>query len=262
MNDASNAIKIFFKFILKYYLKYLTKITLFIHQPLIICVTGGSNVLFTKQEIKRRLIGAGFDVRSNPKNFNTEIGLPLAILNLPAGYNSYKNWLPVIWRACKSLFNPYFPKILILSLGVSSPGDMRYLLSIVKPKIGVITNITQKYLESFNDMDELADEYDIFIKSINKNGFIILNHDNERIKKLSKNSVNNAIYFGLKEGEEGSKNYWRCCRIDKNPGGQTLLIKNDAGEKRYGINRFGEHHVYSLICALIAVDLITTKKLS
>jgi len=84
--------KTFLKQLLKYYLKYITKLVLAIHQPLIIGLTGSTNVIFTRDEIKRQLAQTGLAARSNPKNFNTEIGLPLAILNLPSGYNSYRHY--------------------------------------------------------------------------------------------------------------------------------------------------------------------------
>ena len=170
---------------LKYYLKYITKLVLLIHRPLVIGVTGSINEVFTKDEIKRQLTATGLEARSNPKNFNTEIGLPLAILNLPSGYGSYKDWLPIIWQAFESIFNLKFPKILILGLGVSDPGDMKYLMSLVKPKIAVITDITQRYIASFADMNKLAKEYEYFIKLMDKDGYLILNHDNQPIKKLT-----------------------------------------------------------------------------
>lgn len=243
--------KAFFKPILKYYLKYITKLVLFIHRPLVIGISGSINVLFTKDEIKRRLVEINYDVRSNPKNFNTEIGLPLAILNLPSGYNSYKNWLPIIWQAGKSAFNLKFPKILVLGLGTAEPGDMKYLMSLVRPEIGVITDITQRYIESFDDMDELIGEYEFFIKSIKKRGSIVLNYDNPRIKKLAEINDNETIFFGLEKADDKIKNYWRGEVLEKTSGGQTIRVYNKGETTEYKINRFGQHHIYALLTGLI-----------
>lgn len=246
--------KIIFKTILKYYLKYITKLVLLIHRPLIIGVTGSINEVFTKDEIKRQLMEAKFEVRSNPKNFNTEIGLPLAILNLPSGYNSYKDWLPIIWRAFESIFKLKFPKILVLGLGISGPGDMKYLMSLVRPKIAVITDITQRYIESFDDMDELVGEYKYFMMLMDKDGYLVLNYDNERIKKLAEFKNEKTIFFGLEESD--LKNYWRGQMIEKALSGQTIRVANGDQTVDYQINRFGQHHVCACLAGLIVKKIV------
>lgn len=250
--------KTLFRIILKYYLKYITKLVLFIHRPLIVGVTGSINEVFTKNEIKRQLADAGLEVRSNPKNFNTEIGLPLAILNLPSGYNSYNNWLPIIWQTFKSIFKLKFPKILVLGLGVSGPGDMKYLMSLIRPKIAVITDITQRYIESFSDMDRLAKEYEYFIKLMDKTGYLILNYDNQRIRKLAKFKNNKTIWFGLSDA--GPKNYWRGETIEKTLNGQKIRISNHGQTADYQINRFGQHHLYAMLGGLIVKEIVSHLK--
>lgn len=256
MNDIYNGLKIFFKQFLKYYLKFITKLVLLIHRPMIIGVSGSSNVFFTKEEIRRQLAENNIAARSNPKNFNTEIGLPLAMLNLPAGYNSYLNWLPIIWLAFKSIFTADFPKVLVLAMGASKPGDMKYLMSLAKPDIGVITDITQRYIESFDDIDELVGEYELFVKSIRKNGYLILNGDNQRIKNLSRHFNNSVFYFGSEKSE--LKNYWRG-EAERQPDGQTIKVASPDGAASYQIRRFGQHHIYALLAGLIVKQILIKK---
>ena len=252
--------KIIFKQILKYYLKFITKIILLIQRPLIISVTGSANEFFAKNEIKLRLEEAHYDVSSNSKNFNTEIGLPLAILNLPSGYNAYRNWPPIIWQSFMSLFRLKLPKILVLDLGLAKRGDMKYLMSLVKPKIAVITDITQRYLENFSSMDELVGEYKYFVKSIGQNDYLILNYDNPRIKKLAEFAKANIIPFGLEKPAPAIDNYWLGEIAKKTVNGQIVLVTNDREKKNYSINRFGEHHAYALLIGLIIKKVILNLK--
>ncbi len=196
------------KKLLQYYLKYITKLVLFIYRPTIITIAGSTNKTFVKEEIKKVLKKQGLIIRSNPKSFNTEIGLPLAILNLSSGYNSYRLWLPIIFQAAKAIFNKNFPKILVLELGISEPADMKYLLSIIHPKIAVITDITQRYLESFSDMDELVSEYEYLAKKIDKSGLIILNYDNLRVRKLATSTKVKIKFFGLQKARENIADFW------------------------------------------------------
>lgn len=252
--------KFILKTFLQYYLKYITKLVLLIHRPTIIAIAGSTNKTFVKDEINKLLQEPSFakatagkkgiKVRSNPKSFNTEIGLPLAILNLPSGYNSYKNWLPIIFKSILKIFNFKFPEFLVLELGISNPGDAKYLLSIIKPKIVIITDITQRYLESFDDMDELTEEYEYLTKKTKKRGIILLNYDNERIKKLA-NIGYKFIYYGLNDGA-----HWQAIEINREERGQSIKISHNDIVNKYSINRFGVHHVYNLLISLIVKDYV------
>lgn len=246
--------KPFFKIILKYYLKYLTKLALFIHKPVIIAITGSNNKHFYKEEIVKVLEDLHIKVRSNPKNFNTEIGLPLAILYLPSGYNSYKNWLPILRKSLSTLWQKNFPEYLVLELGSSNPGDMKYLLSIVKPQIVIITDITQRYLESFSDMNGLVAEYSALINQISSEGLLIGNCDNNRIKNLLDSARCHTIHFGRSENFE-----WNIAETERNTDGEKIIISKNGKKSEHLIDRFGLHHVSAFTAAQIIKDYVANK---
>ena len=237
--------KIFLKTILKYYLKFLTKIILAIHSPLVIAIAGSTNKTFVKDEIKQSLAKRNFNVRSNPKSFNTEIGLPLAILNLPSGYNSYNLWVKIIFRSFLAIFSKNFPKILVLELGISDPGDMKFLLTIIQPKIVIITDITQRYREAFNDMDELIGEYEYLLNRTSSGGLILLNKDNTARKNLKYKSKAELIFFGINTKIKEVGECWQADEIIKTPNGQKFNLIKPTSQKTRTINRFGHHHIYS-----------------
>lgn len=238
-----------FKKILQAYLKFLAKLVLLFSQPVVIAVAGSVNKTFVKEEITRALNEAGLSVRSNYNNFNTEIGLPLAILDIPSGYNSYSLWLPIIWKAFLAVFKPSLNKFLVLEMGVSDIGDMKYLLSIVKPEIAVITDITQRYLEGFNNMDELVGEYDYLARNIRQDGLVVLNHDNPRIRQMFKEAKARVVSYGLGEGAD-----WQAIRMAKHDFGEEVGVKRGSLIETYKIERHGEHHIYALLAGLIIKD--------
>jgi UDP-N-acetylmuramoyl-tripeptide--D-alanyl-D-alanine ligase len=238
--------KLIFKKILQYYLKYITKLVLFVHNPVIIAVSGSTNKTFTKYEIKKVLEKKGLNVRANPKNFNTEIGLPLAVLNLPSGYNSYRNWIPVMKKSLFCIFQSNFPKYLVLELGVSRKGDMKYLLSIVKPKISVITDITQRYLEGFSGMDDLVGEYKLLVQNTEKSGVIILNVDNIRVKSLAKFSKAKVEFFGQSQDAN-----WIIEEIRRNEKGEAFNVVHDGISRNKSILRFGLHNISASTIGMI-----------
>ena len=246
--------KYLLKLALKYYLKYITKLVLLIHRPIIIAIAGSTNKTFVKDKIMEVLKSEGIQARANPKSFNTDIGMPLAILSLPSGYNSYKNWLPAILKAPLTIFQTKFPRVLVLELGTSDPGDMRHLLSIIKLKIAIITDITQRYLESFGDVDRLADEYEYLVKKISKDGLVILNNDNERVKSLKNLSKCQVKLFGVGGGAN-----WQSVQISEEDAGQTIKIKHKNEEKEIKIKKHGQHHIYSYLISLIIEKYVQEK---
>lgn len=235
-----------FKTILKYYLKYITKLVLAIHRPTIIAVAGSTNKTFVKEEIKNILEKKGLEVRANHNNFNTEIGLPLAVLDLPSGYNSYKKWLPCLYQSVFCLFQKDFPKILVLELGASSRGDMKHLLTIIKPKISVITDITQRYLENFSDMNDMADEYRTLVRKTKKDGQVIINCDNIKLKKLSKKIRFQKQTFGF-----GADCDWKISGHSRTEKGEKFRVEHNHKSHEKEIGRFGIHHVYATTVGLI-----------
>ncbi|MFA7319042.1 MAG: Mur ligase family protein [Parcubacteria group bacterium] len=245
--------KPFFKTILKYYLKYITRLVLFIHQPKIIAVAGSTNKSFVRDEIKKVLLEKGRTVRANPKNFNTEIGLPLAILGVGSGYGAYYDWLPIIGDAIRAIWRKDFPEYLVLELGVSQRGDMAYLLSIIRPEICVIADITQRYLEAFSGLDQLLQEYEYLVKNTKNSGRVILNYDNLQIRHLAKRAKAEVIYFGrIVPAEEG----FRIEDIERTEKGESAGIRYKNLHKKLHIPRFGEHHVYAAAVGVIMQENI------
>jgi UDP-N-acetylmuramoyl-tripeptide--D-alanyl-D-alanine ligase len=231
-----------FKTFLKYYLKYITKYVLMIHRPTVIAIAGSTNKTFIKDEVNRSLRAAGKSVRSNPRSFNTEIGLPLAILGLSSGFNSYSAWLPIIAQVAKSVFKADFPQHLVLELGVADAGDMKYLLSIIEPDISIIGDITQRYLEGFADMDELVGEYELLVRRTGESGLVILNNDNRRVRELKSLARARVVTFGLEPGAD-----WQAKAVKTDVSGQTFTL----GSNTVRTAGRGRHHISASLVGLI-----------
>jgi UDP-N-acetylmuramoyl-tripeptide--D-alanyl-D-alanine ligase len=240
--------KIFLRQFLKLYLKFFAKTALLVHKPFVIAVAGSTNKYFTKKAIEKELKSKGFEAMTCAKSFNTEIGLSLSILNLSSGYNSYKNWLPTITSAPVAVFKK-IPKFLIIEMGVSDRGDMRYLLSIVKPKIIVITDISQRYKESFESMDKLVSEYQYLVEKIKKEDCLIFNKDNKRINLIAEKSRAINIGFSIK-----NKSDYKAEKIEKTSKGLKFELNKKGKGYEYNINKFGDHHIYSFLVAKIIGD--------
>lgn len=238
--------KTILKPILQWYLKIITKLVLWIKRPTIIGIAGNTNKTFTKNKIVEELKENGMKVRANPNNFNTEIGLPLAILYLSSGYNYYQKWIPTILKAPMAIFQKNFPDLLVLELGTSDAGDMKYLLTLVRPRISIVTDITQKYLEGYNDMEEMINEYKLLIKNTHKQGMTVLNYDNSRVKQLKEYAHSPVTSFGFDSSAD-----IQIIDTQKGKEGEIVNIKTEKGVETYHLKRFGQHHIHAFLASLI-----------
>jgi len=187
--------KLLLKRLITWKLKILTKFTLWRHKPTIIGIVGTTLKTETKEEIKK-VLAKKFDVRANPRSYNTEIGLPLAVLYLPSGESSFWKWFKVLWKgAGVALFSRKFPLVLILELGAIFPGDMDYLLTIVKPKYLVVTNISLGFEISPEELQVRANEIRKAVKAIPKDGTVFMNEDDPWLKEMEKEAGARVLDF-------------------------------------------------------------------
>ena len=180
-------------------LRLMAKAVLWRYKPKIVGITGSVGKTSAKESVFA-VLETRFFVRKNEKNYNNEIGIPLTILGMETGGKSLGKWVMIGLRWLGMLaWKCRYPQILILELGVDRPGDMDYLLSFVRPQIGVVTNISSSHIEFFKTLDGIAKEKGKLVESLPEDGFAILNADDERVLNMSGRIKANVISFGFSE---------------------------------------------------------------
>ena len=72
-------------------------------------------------------------MQASPENYNTEIGMPLAVLAAPEG-----------------------TEVLVLEMGMRGPGQIAELCAIAAPDVGVITNVGPVHVELLGSVEAIA----------------------------------------------------------------------------------------------------------
>ncbi len=124
------------------YLKMFAKLKLHRESPYIIGITGSAGKTSTKEAIRLVLEGT-YKLKVTEKG-NSESGIPLEILNIPITGYGIKDWIRYIILAPIQSLKKESYEILIAEMGVDSPfypKNMENLLSILKPKVAILTNI-------------------------------------------------------------------------------------------------------------------------
>jgi len=101
--------------------------------PTVVGITGTVGKTTTKDALATILRHAGKRVSATAGNLNNEIGLPLTILA-----------------------SDLRTEVLVLEMGATYAGDIKYLCAIAPPDIGVLTAISPVHLDSFGTLEDLA----------------------------------------------------------------------------------------------------------
>jgi UDP-N-acetylmuramoyl-tripeptide--D-alanyl-D-alanine ligase len=166
--------------------------------PEVIGVTGSVGKTSAKEAIAA-VLSKSYPTGHSPRNLNTEIGMPLAILGLHGGGSSAGRWLGIMLQAWfKAYFRkPDLPPYLVLEMAADRPGDITKLTGIAPPRIGVVTAVSESHLEKFGTVDAVFREKRVMVEVLPSDGFAVLNRDDERVWKMQEKTKAKIISYGF-----------------------------------------------------------------
>ena len=106
----------------------------------------------------------------SPQSYNNHYGVPLSLSNILPDHN----------------FG-------VFEVGMSNFNEIFKLSNMVKPQIGIITNISEAHLENFKSINDIAKAKSEIIYNIKKGGTIILNRDDKFFNYFRKIGKKNNI---------------------------------------------------------------------
>lgn len=140
----------------------------------VIGVTGSVGKTSAKESIAA-VLGQRFRVYKSPGNLNTEVGLPLSILEAPED-----------------------AQVLVLEMGGAYAfGELTLLASIAKPDVGVVTNVFPVHLERMGTIEAIAQTKQELVEAIPANGIVVLNGDDVRVRNMVTAARGRVITYGL-----------------------------------------------------------------
>jgi UDP-N-acetylmuramoyl-tripeptide--D-alanyl-D-alanine ligase len=148
------------RFIIIKILNILSKKILAKYNPVVIGITGSVGKSSVKKAVCEVLKNK-YKIAYNKDCYKTEIGIPLAIIGIEGGGRSIAKWMEIIFSALKIIIKKVeYPEILILEMGVDRPNDMKKMLKVVKPSIGILTNIGKfpPHTKYFKNAEHIAKE--------------------------------------------------------------------------------------------------------
>lgn len=242
------------KKIIAYILQIESRLVLAKYKPKVIAITGSVGKTSTKDAVYAVIAGVSY-VRKSEKSYNSEIGLPLTILGIPNGWSNPLTWIKNIFQGLSLVIFPHkYPEWLVLEVGVGKPGDMELTVSWLICDVVIITAIgeTPAHIEFFNSRKNLIEEKSGLIKTLKKDGLLILNADDEDVLQMKTKTKNRTTTYGFSEGADvlasGDSIFY-----DDNGIPKGVIFRIDEGGASLPVvieGVFGRNHVYASLAAL------------
>ncbi|KKR61666.1 hypothetical protein A2643_03670 [Candidatus Nomurabacteria bacterium RIFCSPHIGHO2_01_FULL_39_220] len=248
------------KKIITYILQIESRLVIWRYKPKIIAITGSVGKTSTKDAVYAVLSEVAY-VRKSEKSYNSEIGLPLTILGIPNGWNNPLVWGQNILKGLWLFLNPFrsrkYPKWLVLEIGVGHPGDIRRTASWLKTDMVIITAIgeTPAHIEFFHSRKQLIEEKNSLIKTLKKDGILVLNADDPDVLSMKTEEKvrgkHRVITYGFTEGADILASTERIFYNEAGPGGITFRVDILGMSLPVAVEgTFGRNYVYASLAAL------------
>lgn len=144
----------------------------------VVAVTGSVGKTTTK-EMVAAVLSTRFNVLKSPGNYNTEIGLPLALLDLSPAHQAA-----------------------VLEMAMRGPGQIRYLARLSRPQVGVVTVIGETHVELLGSVENIARAKAELVEELPPDGLAVLNADDPWQRGMAESTRARVVWYGLGPGAQ------------------------------------------------------------
>jgi UDP-N-acetylmuramoyl-tripeptide--D-alanyl-D-alanine ligase len=190
--------------------------------PALVAITGSNGKTTTKEmlaSILRRHAGDAGALATRG-NLNTDIGVPLTLLELRAGH-----------RYCA------------IELGMNHPGEIAMLAEIARPTVALVNNAQREHLEFMNSVEAVAEENASVFDALPADGVAVLNADDAMADVFRRRAGGRRrVEFGLKGGDVTGRHTLKALESE-------IIVSLPSGEARALLAIPGLHNVRNALAA-------------
>ena len=187
----------------------------------VVAVTGSVGKSTTKEMIAAVLSGT-FRVSKTPANHNNDIGMPMAILDMPED-----------------------TEVAVLEMGMNHFREIAYLSCIAHPDVAVIINVGTAHIEFLGTQQGIRQAKLEILEGMTPQGMLLLNGDDTMLRCLDVTPKQRITYFGASEGCDVRA-------LDVSQKGGVLRFTVEAGRLTFPVEMKleGEHYVADALAAV------------
>lgn len=194
----------------------------------VVGITGSTGKTCTKDTLAS-ILSLEKKIIASEKNYNNEIGVPLTIL-----------------RATKAT------EVLVVEMAMRHLGEIKDLARIVKPTIGLVTNIGVAHFELLGSEGKIFQAKSDLVKALPSAAPVVLNADCKWTKKLIDLAKGKVVTFGLKKKADVTASD---VKLDK-LGQPSFEVVSKRGRVRVKLPLPGRYNIYNaLAAATVAIEM-------
>ena len=195
-----------------------------------IAVTGNAGKTTVKEMIACMLSAQPADpaVHATRGNLNNDIGVPLTLLAVNAGH-----------------------RYGVFELGANAPGEIAWTVSLVRPQIAMITNVTGAHLLGFGSMQGIADAKAEIFSAAAPGAVAIINTDDSFADFFAGRAVDAGLRV-VRSGQRADAD-WRAENVVLEDRSLSFTLQSPAGRQSVYVPLPGRHQVSNVLMAIAAV---------
>jgi len=189
---------------------------------LLIGITGSAGKTTTKEMIAT-LIGTERRTFKSWGNFNNQIGAPLCLDNVPDD-----------------------AEVVVSEMGMNHAGEIAEIAGLMRPNIGVYTNIAPVHIEFFGTIEKIAAAKRELLENLAPNGTVIVNNDNEHVVRISSDFEGRKVTYGV----EHDADYRAKSIRERGLLGTRFTLVAEGSQRELELVLPGRHNLDNLLAAI------------
>lgn len=148
----------------------------------------------------------------------------------------------------------WFQRYFVIEMSGGRPGELDHSMNLVKPDIGVLTNIGRDHYKAFKSIDGIVAEKAKMVRYLPPSGTAVLNMDDPHVRAIGEACSHRKVWVGRTEGATvrliDVSSLW--------PEPLTLTVEHEHTLYQIRTRLYGEHMALPVLCALgvaVALDL-------
>ncbi len=193
-----------------------------------IAITGSSGKTSLK-EMLGKLLNKIYPTTYSAKSYNNRYGVPISLFNINKG-----------------------DKFGVFEVGMNKSGEIDQLSKIIKPDVGVITNISYAHIKNFKNLNGIAKAKSEIIDNIVENGTLVINSDDRFYKYLQKKALKKKLkIISFSKKNKANVTLIKIKKVNKN---LYFYVNFNGKEIKFLINKNLEIYKYNLLACLAIIS--------
>ena len=187
----------------------------------VVGITGSSGKTSVK-DLTAAVLARRYRVAASQRSFNTEVGVPLTLLNAPPDTEA-----------------------VVCEMGSRGRGHIRLLCDVARPHVGVVTNVGVAHMEMFGSPEALADAKAELVEALPVDGVAVLNADDPVVRRFASRTRARTVTFGTASDADVRAEDLTLART----GRPTFRLATPDGAERVELPLVGEHMASNALAA-------------